>query len=182
MKKSFLQIVLTLLSIRSFAQDSTEFNIGRPRNSVHLNFLGNASILSLNFERLYLINTTTFLSFNLGVGYNKNNVLGNTLYFMGTTPPPLERVLTIPHSITLNIGKRKHFFEGGLGGSTFLGNSNSNYFLFPIIGYRRQPLESALFNFRVFLNIPLNGGDELNGWDESSFLFSPLGLSVGLCF
>ena len=60
----------------------------------------------------------------------------------------------IPHSITRNFGRQKHFFEIGLGGSLgptgfgYLDGEGSFYYIAPIVGYRRHP--SKGFQFRAF--------------------------------
>jgi len=94
---------------------------------------------------------------------------------VGSCPPP-DKYLTLPHHITGNLGRGKHFLEFELGGTIIYGNTNQNYLIYPIFGYRLHPLNSNKVNFRLFGNIPFSG---LNTED---ILFSPFGLSLGISF
>ena len=85
--------------------------------------------------------------------------------------------MIIPHHITGNLGKGKHLFEFGVGASIILGNTNQNYLLYPIVGYRIHPLKSNKLNFRVNLSIPYTA----IGYTED-IMFSPFGLSAGIIF
>ena len=48
---------------------------------------------------------------------------------------------TIPLHLTANFGTGSHFLEVGLGGTVTIGYSNHN--IYPIIGYRLQPLRTG---------------------------------------
>ena len=90
-----------------FAQNQEEIVDARPLNSINLNLLGDASLISINYERQFLVSPAFILSSKLGLGYNFEFIIfGNP-----------EHYLTIPHHITGNIGKGRHFFEFGLGGT-----------------------------------------------------------------
>ena len=43
----------------------------RPLNNISLNILGDASILSINFEKLYLVRKSFILTTKFGLGYNQ---------------------------------------------------------------------------------------------------------------
>ncbi|MGB4204332.1 MAG: hypothetical protein WBJ84_01800 [Bacteroidales bacterium] len=90
--------------------------------------------------------------------------------------PPPEKYATIPHHITGNLGKGRHFFEFGIGGTIISGNTTQPYILYPIVGYRFLPLTSDKFNFRVFGQIPFTG------LETDDIIFIPLGLSLGVSF
>lgn len=155
-----------MVSSTLFAQDNE-----RPLNSIQLNLLGDASLISINYDKQFLISQTFILSSKFGLGYNEEF----QLCIFGPCSSP-EKYLTIPHHITGNIGKRKHFFEFGLGGTIISGNTNQNYFLYPIVGYRILPLNSNKVNFRVFGQIPFTG------LEIEDILFIPFGLSIGISF
>ena len=107
-----------------------------------------------------------FLTGQIGFGYNEQ--------FLIWGGPP-EKFRTIPHHITGNWGKRKHFFEFGLSGAIISGNTNNHYLLGPIVGYRLQPLKTNKVNFRIYASPPLI-------IDYNTEIMSFAGLSVGICF
>lgn len=167
MRKQILVTVLLMVSSTLFAQDNE-----RPLNSIQVNLLGDASIISINYDKQFLISPTFILSSKFGLGYNEEF----QICIFGPCSSPPEKYLTIPHHITGNIGKGKHFFEFGLGGTIISGNTNQNYFLYPIVGYRVLPLNSNKVNFRVFGQIPFSG------LETEDILFIPFGLSLGISF
>ena len=168
-------IIISVLFVMSvsylFAQNISDTISVRPMNNINLNILGDASIVSLNYERLFFITPGIFISGDLGIGFNQE--FTQNLDGSGASTP--DTYLTIPHHITGNIGKGKHFFEFGMGGTIINGFPDKKYFLYPIIGYRLQPLKSNKVNFRIFTTLLNNGKD-------SEIYILPLGLSLGLCF
>ena len=156
-----------------FAQNNSDTIVIRPLNNISVNVLGDASLISLNYERLFLINPNTFITGKIGIGYNEEF----QLFSWGDATPP-SKYLTIPHHITVNFGKRKHFFEAGLGGTFIHGNTSQHYIPYPIVGYRLQPLKSNKLNFRVFVCFPFSG---LDSKQTDDIIFSLLGLSLGIC-
>lgn len=172
MRKLILTFILLSASIVLFAQNPIEPVDSRPLNSIYINLLGDASLISINYERLYLVSPTSILSSKLGLGYNEKFQL--CLY--GPCSPP-DKYLTIPHHITGNLGKGRHFFEFGLGGTIMIGNTNHPYLLYPIVGYRILSLRSDKMNFRVFVQFPFSGK-----LDTHNILFIPFGLSFGISF
>lgn len=165
------RITLTLLfaiySTFLFAQNKRDTINIRPLNNYNLNILGEASLISFNYERLILINSGFFFSGQLGIGYNETFLL-----FGGRSP---EKSAVISHHITGNLGKRRHFLEFGLSGAIITGKTNEHYLLGPIVGYRLQPLKSNRVNLRIFGNIPVIG-------IETDITYFPFGLSTGVCF
>jgi len=167
MRRQILITVLVLVSSTLFAQDNE-----RPLNSIQINLLGDASIISINYDKQFLISPTFILSSKLGLGYNEEF----QLCIFGPCSSPPEKYLTIPHHITGNVGKGRHFFEFGLGGTIIIRDTNQNYFLYPIVGYRILPLNSNKVNFRVFGQIPFTG------LETEDIIFIPFGLSLGISF
>jgi hypothetical protein len=176
MKKLHFFILLLLSSISLTAQipQNTADNT-MPKNNIYANFLGDASIVSINYERIFPISSTAFLTGKVGVGYNEDYHMlpvidwGNSNYYSN-------KYITFTHHITANWGKKKFYFELGLGGTIVGGNTNYNYLLYPIIGYRLQPFKSNKVNFRVFSCIPVAP------FRYTSIWFSPIGVSVGYSF
>ena len=171
-------IIFSFLFIGSgmYAQHSDSSRVKRPANSVYMNLLADASLISINYERLFPINTYMFFCASIGVGYNEEFKI---CIFGPCAPARTYR--TIPHRITFNVGKRKNFFEIGMGGTSFKSGDYRDYVLYPIIGYRRQPLVTQKFNFRVYGQFPFFKSDNWES-DNPNILFIPLGLSFGLCF
>ena len=166
MRKQILITVLVIAGTALFAQNNE-----RPLNSIQINLLGDASIISINYDKQFLISSTFILSGKLGLGYNEEF----KLCIWGPCSPP-EKYMTIPHHITGNIGKGRHFFEFGLGRTVINGNTNQNYLLYPIVGYRILPLNSSKLNFRIFGQIPFSG------LETEDIIFIPFGLSLGISF
>ena len=174
MKKLILIFILLSIGIVLFAHDPIETIDAidsRPLNSVYINLFGDASIISFNYERLFLLSPTFILSSKLGLGFNEEF----KICLFGPCPPE-EKYLTIPHHLTGNVGKGRHFFEFGLGGTIISGNTTQPYLFYPIIGYRILPLKSNKINFRVFGQIPFSG------LETDDIVFIPFGLSLGISF
>lgn len=174
MKTTLFILFLTLSGDILFAQNYGDSPDVRPLNNVNLNVLGDGSLISLNYERLFLIGENNFITGKLGVGYNEELQL-----FSWGSDTPSTHYLTIPHHITANFGKTRHFLEVGLGGTYFNGNTPYHYLLYPLVGYRFQPLKTNKVNFRVFVCYPFKGIDSKETDDK---IFFPIGLSAGICF
>lgn len=173
MKKNILIVVHILFGTVLFAQNNIDPSNVRPINGININLLGDASLVSINYERLLLINSNFFIAGKAGLGYNEDF---NICIFGPCSPP--EKYLTIPHLITGNLGIDVLFFEFGLGGTLISGNTNRHYLFYPIVGFRLQPLKSIGMNFRGFFQYPhIDVLHEVN-----SLLFLPFGLSLGVCF
>lgn len=143
----------------------------RPCNNIHLNLFGDASIFSMSYERLLISNPKFFLTGKLGIGYSESMKLpsGNT------------SLLSTPIHITGNIeiAGRRQFIEFGFG-ATWLFYENLKYWdyaIYPLVGYRIQPLKRGNFSFRIFISYPVNAKIDIN-----DYWFSPVGLSIGYSF
>jgi len=172
MRKVTLVLILLTSGIAIFAQNKNELVYPRPFNSIDLNLLGDASIISINYDRQFLVSPSFILSGKIGLGYNQEF----QLCVFGPCSSPPHKYLTITHHITGNFGKGRHFFEFGLGGTIIIGNTTQPYLLYPIIGYRFLPLRSDKLNFRIFGQIPLTG------LETDDIMFLPFGLSLGISF
>lgn len=71
MKKLILILVLAISFSEMFAINSNDSTFVRPLNNINLNFFGDASIISVNYERLYFLKPGLFLSFKAGIGYTQ---------------------------------------------------------------------------------------------------------------
>jgi hypothetical protein len=186
-------IILILLASETIvnAQNTEESTFTRPKNNIYLNALGvDVSIFSINYERLFLVRSKFFITGELGIGYNKvvEFEVGQwsdapVINFHGD-------YLTIPHHITINVGKHKSFFEFGIGGTAIIGNDAPQYYyLYPIIGYRLHPLQSKKVNVRIYASLPVEcfenmgyilSGDE--GGENWGLWWFYIGVSLGIGF
>ncbi|MCX6232106.1 MAG: hypothetical protein NTZ33_11235 [Bacteroidetes bacterium] len=172
MKKIILATIIALLINISFAQYRYNFNNEdiRPVNLINLDILGESSLISLNYERLFLNTSNFFLAAELGLGlYLLPNVLG------GYSPI----YLSIPHHITANLGVCNHFLEFGAGG-TFNTNEHHNYIFYVILGYRLQPLDSDKIYLRIFSNSVFQDFKISPFYSPPGYFFIPFGISVGI--
>ena len=147
---------------------------GEDRNvvkGINVNLLGNASIASISYERNYIVKEKLTVAGSLGLGFNTEY-----RFCFGGCSSPSNKYLTIPHFITGNLGKKKEFFEFGVGGTFLFGKGDIQYLPFPIIGYRLQSLQHNNSYFRFMLSVPFYG------WGKTEVFFSPVGISMGKSF
>ena len=154
----------------------------RPLNNISLNLLGDASRISFNYEKQYLVGKSNILSTKVGLGYNQEFCIS----FGAGSCSPVEDYLTIPHHFTANIGKRRSFFEFGLGGTILSGKTTWPYVLYGILGYRFLPLQLNKFNFRIYFQPPIPTRELKkpvdNDFPHPDILYIPFGVSVGFSF
>ena len=62
MKRVVLSIAILICVNTLLAQDKKAFSINRPKNSINIVFLGDASIMSINYERIFFIDSPFFLA------------------------------------------------------------------------------------------------------------------------
>lgn len=170
MKRALLIICFALSACFTQAQSQGEPSLNRYNNNLYLSLLGDGSLFALNYERFFEIKSNLFLAGKIGIGHNEE--------FRICIGPcsPSEKFLTIPHQVTANFGSRKNFFEVGLGGTVITGETKENYFLYPIISFRRESLKPKRFNLRIFASVPFTG------LDTRDILFWPVGISFGRNF
>jgi hypothetical protein len=164
--------LLFILSLNSVIIAEAQENV-RPMNNVNLNLLGQASNVSVTYERLITVNEYVFISAAAGAGYGRELQLG--VDSSNLNGPP--RYLTFPHHLSVNIGKSRTFLEIGAGGTFIAGDVYPHYLLYPIAGFRFQPLSGGNMKVRVFGNFFLGNHDNFR-----NVFFTPFGLSLGYCF
>lgn len=162
LKKVPVLILLLFALIRqaSEAQINDEIWKYRPKNSVYLTLGGDASSFSISYDRLFRISKSILASGRIGIG------IANFLFFD----------VSIPHHVTCLLGNKRNFFEFGIGGTYTENYLNTFYFLYPILGYRLQPLTYGNICFRIYLGVPVNKEKR----EDAHFI--PIGLSFGLSF
>ncbi|MCX6232465.1 MAG: hypothetical protein NTZ33_13090 [Bacteroidetes bacterium] len=169
MKKIILTTIIAFSVTLLVAQYKGNFNYAysRPLNNINLGILGDASLFSVNYERLFLNRSNSFFcTAGMGLGANPEiSVFGPAYLFFA-----------IPHHITANIGYKKHFFEVGIGGVYIYKKPNWDYINYMIAGLRIQPLESNDFYFRIY------GCTTINDIKTGRLTIIPIGLSFGISF
>lgn len=171
--KFYILLFFFLVSKLLHSQESNIDSIpARPMNSFNIT-LGDASGLSVGYERLFKIGENFFLAGKIGLGLNKEFRI---CIFSLDCQKPAEKYISVPASLTINYGENKSFLEVGIGGSKLHGNIDQHYWIYPIIAYRAQPLIPGRFNFRVFAAFPFSG------YENGEILFLPFGISTGVVF
>jgi hypothetical protein len=141
----------------------------RPDFILSGNLAGDASILSLGFEKLFFPKPVLTLSVKAGLGFN-------TEFQLFSSDPP-DNYFILPHHVTCNFGRNRSYLELGAGGAWVTGNSNNYYLAYPILGYRYHPFKNPGFSFRVWVYYPF--GQTINmDWDV--IMLIPYGLSFGI--
>ena len=169
--KKLIATTLLLWSLAfAFAQAYSEAP-QRPLNTFNLNVLGDASLASLHYERLLLVDSTLLMAFKLGLGFNKEF----KICLFGPCSPAT-KYLTVPLHLTANAGQGRNFFEFGVGTTLIRGDTPIRQVSYAIIGYRLQPLETNKTVFRIFGQLPFTG------FETEDIIFIPLGVSWGASF
>lgn len=166
-----LIVVASYHSVILSAQDIISSPRTRALNNLNIGLLGEASVLSLSYERLFILTPGLLLSAEVGVGFNKEF----ELCIFGPCEAP-QSYAVFPHHLTLNIGRRKNHLELGVGGGRVSSIASKGYVVFPIIGYRHQPTEFNKAVFRIHISPPVTVSGDLN------MLNSPIGFNVGITF
>lgn len=169
MKTKLITTILTLSGLCVFAQPAADLSETRPRNDVSVNLMGDASILSINYERLLVVLPNFLLAGKFGLGFNKEDLFSFCLSATCESSP-IKTYVTLPHHLTANMGGKKKFMEFGLGGTIYGGG----YVFYGTGGFRIQPLESEKVVFRIFLQ------RLIFQTSSSDIIFSPFGLSLGV--
>ena len=165
MKKYFLTIVFVTSVKLLTSQDNDNSYLTRPLDGLYFNLLGDASIISINFEKLFPINKNLFITSKLGLGYSAE--------LLNFQPRPAKSFVTIPFHLTTIVGGHRSFAEIGFGATASFGDANSTL-LYPILGYRLQPVRAQKLSFRIFIQWPTK-------YDDIPYFF-PLGVSLGFSF
>jgi hypothetical protein len=146
----------------------------RPNNNIYINLLGDGSLASVNYERLFFINSKHFfVAAGAGAGVNSFVTIHND---NGRKSYTSEEFIMIPHHITLNLGVGSHFIEFGGGGAAMAGPDGQPYLPYIIAGYRIQPRRDNRIHLRIFGSYPLKRIDNFE------IIYIPAGLSVGWSF
>ena len=172
MKHFIIVLFLFASNFRLYAQKAEAEIDNRPNNNVYINVLGDASWISINYERRFFVRKPYFLTAKLGYGYNEEF----QICIWDNACSPNHTYLTVPHHVSVNVGNGRHFLEVGIGGTAILGHTDQNYLINPIMGYRLHPLRKNKINFRFYGQVPFTG------LLTEDILFIPFGMSLGFSF
>ncbi|MEA1873560.1 MAG: hypothetical protein U9N51_03895 [Bacteroidota bacterium] len=172
MNKFILILCFFCIGRTVFAQEYMQTDYATPLNSISINFLGDASITSLNYSRIIPTHTDVFINTKFGIGYQKTF----DICLWGGCDTPL-KFISFPHHVTGNFGKKRSFLELGIGGTFLCRKDYLNYLLYPIIAYRLIPLKLYRVNFRVYAHYVFYSTNK-----ERDIFLVPMGISVGLSF
>lgn len=167
MKQILAIAFFATLNLVAAAQSAHRISPTLSRNGYSFG-VGEAGGITVNYERLFPIKEGLFLSAKVGLGYNRDLSV-----FYGKLMP--KGFLTMPHHLTVNIGKGPGYFEVGVGAAQIYNYSPKSYFVHPIVGYRLQPFGGDLF-MRLFTAIPLKGAP------DRQVVVVPIGIAVGTNF
>jgi hypothetical protein len=160
-----------VLSLMAFSQKNVNklYKTEIRKNNVDITLGGTGIFISANYNRIVLYKSDYFINASVGIG---------TVPFAGGT--------TIPHQLSVNLGKQSSFIELGVGGTYWSGTSNStgenetlsSYLLYPLIGWRKH-FKSNL-NFRIYANPLIHISGE--HFIEDYTIVPYLGISFGYRF
>lgn len=146
---------------------------GYPKHHIYVNFLGDASLISLNYDHIWPLKKAGdldhFISGKIGLGRNREfdiNLSSNS-----------DKYYTIPHHLSYAIGRDNSHFEIGMGGTWILDNL-PEYILYPTIGGRVVTKSYPHFSFRLYFQVPVNRFYDF----YSNAYFIPIGTSLGIAF
>jgi len=174
MKKIVFIFLLIIISACLPAQQDEKQLITRPLRNVNLTIYGGASLITLNFEKLKPIKSSVFITPGIGIGIT---LKVEDLFEIESLP-------SIPAKVTCNLGSGRHFFEAGLGLNIVLGDIDDNFILYPVIGYRIQPLREKKIYFRLYGCIPFSEFSNIGNKEflDRDIAIMPFGLSIGMSF
>lgn len=143
--KQLAYTIIIILSLGLLNTNSAQFSRNEPtihQSAISAEYLGNAGIYSLNFERMTNRTAVRWTNFRVGISY-----LNDMYNDKGS--------LIIPLEYDWLWGNQPNYFEASIG-ATFVSNELSNPLKVIRVGYRRMPPNGG-FMFRagicdLFLN------------------------------
>ncbi len=165
MKRFYLSVFFFIFSLSLWSQTDSF-----PKNGLGLN-LGSGVIGSFDYERIVSSkNHRALLALSLGAGIGMDRIYTG---FLGTSEQK-KILFASPHRLTLNVGNGNHFFEAGIGGLVSVLESETNYMVYPVVGYRFMGQNKSFFKF--YLSYPMMGVQ------PNGLLFIPIGITIGQLF
>jgi len=170
MKKSIWLLFFLLSAAGIYAQTTEAAPEKRADFILSAGLLGDVSLISVSFDKLFFLKPDLILSTKLGFGFNQE-------FNIFTTSTPPTNYFVLPLHVTCSFGKNKNFLECGVGGAMLSGGDAKYYLVYPILGYRFHPFKNQKFCFRAWLYFPFGQVDIA---EDSEVFFVPAGVSVGI--
>ncbi len=174
MKSQSMLIIFLTLSLNLFSQDVKFFN-QRPDRNFSIGLGGDGGVISLHHETLKVISYNLMIATEMGLGATQDFSISE----------PNHYYLSLPFNLSVCFGKRVHLFEAGIGSTIHLRINDPFYefCVYPIIGYRIQPVKSNKMMFKLYTSIPYNlNFDSYIKLKNSDLYFLPIGISIGKSF
>jgi hypothetical protein len=169
LKGPLLILFFAFTMVVSAAQDVDIAKKQRPGFNISLNMMGDASLISLGFEKLFFVEPNLALAAKVGFGWNQE--------FQLFSSESLNNYFILPHHFTANIGKGRSFVELGLGAALVTDNREYYYVVYPMAGYRYHPFKNPGLSFRAWMYYPFA---QKNFLDGEVIMLIPVGVSVGI--
>ncbi len=168
--KTIWALVFLLVIGSTYAQETDPVPVKRSDFIISANLGGDASIMSLGFEKLFFLKSGPVLAAKVGFGFNQE-------FNIFDSEDPIN-FFTLPHSFSVNLGNGKRSFgEFGIGGSWVTDNTVHYYFVYPMIGFRYHPFKNPGFSFKAWAFWPFGQIDKV---EDVDVMIVPLGLSFGV--
>ena len=167
MVRKLIISILLLDSIFLFSQERVDSLGFILKNSIGISVLGDASILSVYYERAFPVSSSLVITSKLGVGYDKEF----QLCLFGPCDSHPEVFLTLPHHLIAVLDTKRHFFELGMGGTLNGAHVGPGYLVYPILGYRSVPIRNGRPIFRIYVH-------PAGKYSYEDILFIPIGAAI----
>ncbi|MFH0867580.1 MAG: hypothetical protein V1904_15425 [Bacteroidota bacterium] len=162
-----------LLANAIFGQDHDSIQkINSSRNTIYLELFGNASLYTINYDRILFDFKKTKTTGRIGLCY-----MPKSSKFSAFT----DKSIVLPLEINQLFGRKNDFFELGLSTTFFfVQHEYTSIMLFPKIGFRHQKRNGGFFHKVSYA--PLISIFENPSQDYGIFFPPMIGISIGYTF
>lgn len=144
----------------------------RPNHALY-GFLGGGFTLGGRYD--YTAHGSGFAQMSASIGVGGTEDLNVASCLFGNCNEP-EKYTAFVHQIAVVLGRGRHLIELGLGGTYYHGDqSNKEYHLAPLVGYRFYPKLNSGFAARLVLMPPILNTD-------TDIITGPIGVGLGFAF
>ena len=119
---------LPILSTKASGCNERDTAVLGVKNIAGIVILGDGARFSFNYERLFIIDSNLIISGKVGFGVTQDMSI---CLFGSCTTPTQYNVLS--HHVTANMGRERHFFETGVGGSLITNDGLNEKYLLSLI-------------------------------------------------
>ena len=172
--KYILTFIYFSLVVNVIISQEIKFFNQRPLKNIYLALAGDGGLVSINHEKLNLLSFKLMMANRVGVGISQDY----------SFTEPENYYVAIPVNISFCFGRRRLLFELGFGSTVFL-NVNKPFYelsIYPIMGYRFQPISKNKLFIKVFASFPNKLNKDNISISSSRVLFIPIGINIGKSF